>query len=232
MNFLWILIPSLLCGAFFAYLAMHLMTTKGNTISDILKSEKFASSEAIRVEIMDKIKVVSNIPIVALFIVAFAVAVAFPSFFFYLISQEAETITLTGNIEKEMDKEVYVAFKEMKVEPSGAFMIPLRYTDEVQEINIEGQHYYPITLTVELNKLLSKMVVEIKSCYQPKRKPTEIDLNMGMKRVRFPGQICLIPIKETHVSSGMRNPAENGINVNKEDKDVPSPKGVGDETKM
>ena len=70
MLILWILIPCLACGALFAYLAAWLTTKKGNTISDVLNSQKFSDSEAIEVEILDKLKVSSNLPIVALFIVA------------------------------------------------------------------------------------------------------------------------------------------------------------------
>jgi hypothetical protein len=75
-----LLIPCLGGGVVFAALAVWLSTKKGNTISEILDSQKFNDAEAIKVEILDRFKLSSNLPIVALYIVSAFVAVGLPAF--------------------------------------------------------------------------------------------------------------------------------------------------------
>lgn len=168
MNILWILLSCLAGGAVFAYLAVWLSTKKGNTISDVLNSTALGNAEAIKIEILDKVKVTSNLPIVALYIVAFAVAIVLPAFISWQLLKDTPTITLSGAMANfSPDKKLYVMPKAMRVESSGSFDLPLAYIASAQIINIEGEHYNPVTLTVTLSKLRNVVLVEISNSSQP-----------------------------------------------------------------
>jgi hypothetical protein len=158
---LMIVLLCLLCGGFFAYLATRLHTTKGNTISDILNSQHFADSQAIRVELLDKVKISSNVPIVALYIVAFFVAGALPALISYLTLKDVTTITLSGKVRKDPNMKVYVMPSHMRIEESGSFTLPLVYSSEPTTINIEGHDISPSSLKISINKLHNSVSVEI-----------------------------------------------------------------------
>ncbi len=186
MVLLWILLPCLACGALFAYLAAWLTTKKGNTISDVLNSQKFSDSEAIKVEILDKLKVSSNLPIVALFIVAFAVAICLPAFISWRVLQDVTVIKLSGEIRNlNPDKKPYVSPKGMRIENSGSFEIPLPYSTEDQFINIEGEFYSPITMRISLSKLKNSVIVETKM------EKFEIPLNLETRTANLTKPITL-----------------------------------------
>lgn len=70
MQFVSVLALCIFCGLSFAGLAVWLMTRRGNTIKDILESSHFKDAEALSLEIKEKIKISSNLPIVALYIIA------------------------------------------------------------------------------------------------------------------------------------------------------------------
>jgi hypothetical protein len=213
MVLLWILLPCLACGALFAYLAAWLTTKKGNTISDVLNSQKFSDSEAIKVEILDKLKVSSNLPIVALFVVAFAVAICLPAFISWQVLQDVTVIKLSGEIRNlNPDKKPYVSPKGMRIENSGSFEIPLLYSKEDQFINIEGELYSPITMRISLSKLKNSLIVETK------REKFEIPLNLETRTASLnkpiilelfsqPGPLHLpnLPSKETPISAEFRD---------------------------
>ncbi|HWT82545.1 MAG TPA: hypothetical protein VN648_27485, partial [Candidatus Methylomirabilis sp.] len=96
MLLLVVLIPCLVAGVGFAYIAAWLTTKRGNTLADIANAQQLANVEAIRVEILDKVKVTSNLPIVALYLVAFAVAIGLPAFVVWQAMRDAPVITLSG----------------------------------------------------------------------------------------------------------------------------------------
>jgi len=56
MIFVWIIIPCRICRVVFVCMAAWLTTKKGNTLSDIVKSQRFTDAEALKIEILDKIK--------------------------------------------------------------------------------------------------------------------------------------------------------------------------------
>jgi hypothetical protein len=212
MLILWILIPCLACGALFAYLAAWLTTKKGNTISDVLNSQKFSDSEAIKVEILDKLKVSSNLPIVALFVVAFAVAICLPAFISWQVLQDVTVIKLSGEIRNlNPDKKPYVSPKGMRIENSGSFEIPLLYSNEDQFINIEGELYSPITMKISLSKLKNSVFVETKM------ERIEIPLNLETRTASLnkpiileafsPGPLLVpnLPSKEAPISPEFRD---------------------------
>ena len=212
MIIIWILVPCLLCGAFFVYIAAWLTTTKGNTISDVLKSNKFADAEAIRLEILGKVKITSNIPIVALFIVASTVAIALPAFISWQLMKDVTTITLTGSVVIAPDKKVYAVPKDMQIESSGSFGIPILYSDKYQIISFEGKDYHPVTLSVKLNKPRSQLSVKVTGS-----ETVKIPLDLEEKSASFTSKINLIPTtspvltisnipsKETHVDRKYEN---------------------------
>lgn len=201
MFLVWVLIPCLVCGVFFAFIAAWLTTKKGNTISDILNSQKMADAEAIKLEILDKIKLTSTVPIVALFVVAIIVAIGLPALLCMLMLKDVNTITLTGFLKKERSAMVCVAPKEMEVGPSGDFVVPLVYTNGVQTINIEGENYEPITLRVTIDKLRNLLQVEIGGTIK------EIPVQLGSKSARFEGEIHLSPA-DTTVTNVSNKPTE------------------------
>ncbi|MGA7875781.1 MAG: hypothetical protein WCA08_08965 [Desulfoferrobacter sp.] len=201
MFLVWVLIPCLVCGVFFAFIAAWLTTKKGNTISDILNSQKMADAEAIKLEILDKIKLTSTVPIVALFVVSIVVAIGLPALLCMLMLKDVNTITLRGVLKKEPSAIVYVTPKEMQVEPSGDFVFPLVYTNGVQTINIEGEHYQPITLIVTIDKLKNLLQVEIGGDTK------EIPVQLGSKSARFEGEIHLYPV-DTIVTNVRNEPTE------------------------
>jgi hypothetical protein len=99
-----------------------------------------------RLEVTDKIKVSTNIPIVALYIVAALVAVGLPIFISY---QQGRTVgdapVLRGQIKDyrqvvSLDKgeKVYASLLEMSVLGDGSFNIPLRTTEGGQVIQFES----------------------------------------------------------------------------------------------
>lgn len=159
MNFIWILVSCLVSGILFAGIAAWLSTRRGNTISDILKSQKFENAEAIRLEIFDKVKLSSTIPIVGLYVVAAIVAIGLPVFSFWQLQQEVQIISLSGQINKDPDKKVYVAPKEMGIEESGLFELPVNYTGRRQTINFESLYYAPLTISISLDKQNNQMTV-------------------------------------------------------------------------
>jgi hypothetical protein len=153
MSFIWILIPCMVGGIVFAAIAAWLTTKKGNTISDVLNSQHFDNAEAIKIEIMDKIKLRSNIPIVALYVIAGIVAIGLPAYVYYENKKGDQPVTLHGTIlGKERHKKVEVVSADMRVEDSGWFNIPLMYRSGSQTVNFQSQYYEPLTLSVTINK--------------------------------------------------------------------------------
>ncbi len=217
MLILWILLPCLACGALFAYLAAWLTTKKGNTISDVLNSQKLADSEAIKVEILDKLKISSNLPIVALFIVAFAVAICLPAFIAWQVLQDVTVIKLSGEIRNlNPDRKPYVSPKGMGIENSGSFQIPLLYSKEDQFINIEGELYSPITMKISLSKLKNSMLVETKM------ERFEIPLDMETRTASLTKPITL----EAFSAAPPANQPSREAPVSPEFRDAPSAPGA------
>lgn len=157
-----LLVLSMVCGVLFAFLATWLHTKKGNTISDILRSQKFADAQAIRVEIEGQVKIASNVPIVALYIVGAVMVIAPLGFTLWLQLKDVTTITLSGSVKNINPKrKVYVRPVDMWIQESGAFKLPLIYRDDPQSVNIEGEGYHSMTLEISINKLEKKVSVQI-----------------------------------------------------------------------
>src|SRR5215813_1634360 len=86
-----------LTGLGFAALATWLSTTKGNTISDILKANKLENAEAIRVEISKVVSVSSSVPIVAMYVLAVVSAFGLPAFIYWRTLSDSRPIHLFGS---------------------------------------------------------------------------------------------------------------------------------------
>ena len=148
-----ILVLCLIGGIAFAGIAAWLTTRKGNTISDVLNSQNLKDAEAIKVEILDKIKLRSNIPIIGMYLIAAVVAVGLPTYTLYLNRSVDPSITLQGTFEnKKRNDSIFIVPTDMRVEPSGMFTIPLMYRSGIQKVNIESQRYDPITLSIKMNR--------------------------------------------------------------------------------
>jgi hypothetical protein len=163
MNFLiMILVACLTGGVSFAAIAAWLTAQKGNTIKEILDSGH--DVESLNLEIQDQLKLTTNLPIVALYVVAFAVATVVPSFAYWLILRDITVVTLSGKIKKEPDMSIN-AFQEADIESaSGLFHIRVPLTKEAQIFNVSGgDRYFPLTLSITPNKLTSSILVELSS---------------------------------------------------------------------
>lgn len=157
-QFNYVLALCIVCGLSFAGMATWLMTRRGNTIKDILQSSRFKDAKALSLEVTDKLKVSTNIPIVALYIVAALVAVGLPMFISYQGSKSVgDAPVLSGRIQDyrqvvSLDKgeKVYAMPKEMMVLGGGSFDIPLRTTEGKQVIQFESPTANPLTLSLNV----------------------------------------------------------------------------------
>jgi hypothetical protein len=157
-QFIYVLALCIICGLSFAGMATWLMTRRGNTIKDILQSSRFKDAKALSLEVTDKLKVSTNIPIVAMYIVAGLVAVGLPIFISYQQSRTAgDAPVLRGQIKDyrqvvSLDKgeKVYASPVEMIVLGDGSFNIPLRTTEGGQVIQFESPTANPLTLTLDV----------------------------------------------------------------------------------
>lgn len=227
MSFTWILISSMVGGIFFAAIAAWLSTRKGNTISDILNSQKFADAEAIKIEIFNKIKLTSNIPIVGLYVVAAIVAIGLPAFYFWQIQQEVTIISLSGQVEKDQNKKVYVAPKEMSIEESGAFEIPIVYSDQRQTINFESPYYSPLTLSISIDKQNNRIYIYFSNS---ELQEEEIPLQPGVRNYQILQKIPLFP-SAIPVTEAVANNPSAMPEIGSEAENVGSP-GAGGETSL
>jgi len=154
-------------GLMFGALAVWLTMSKGNTISDIVNSPNLKDANAIKVEISEKLKIASNIPVVAMFLIAAFVSVGVPGYMIYVASRECVT-TLTGQIEnytalidRGKGQQVWAYPDRMRITPSGAFEIPLSRTEGNQDIVFESPNVIsPITLRLQVNSLKKKVAVD------------------------------------------------------------------------
>jgi hypothetical protein len=157
-QFIYVLALCIICGLGFAGMATWLMTRRGNTIKDILQSSRFKDAKALSLEVTDKLKVSTNIPIVALYIVAALVAVGLPIYISYQQSHVVgDAPVLRGQIKDyrqvvSLDKgeKVYASPVEMIVLGDGSFNIPLRTTEGGQVIQFESPTANPLTLTLDV----------------------------------------------------------------------------------
>lgn len=178
MFLLWNSLPYILFGAFLVALATWLTTTRGNTISDILSSEKFSDSEAIRLEIYDKVKLASTVPIVALYVIAGIVAVGPPVYFHWNTSKNISETVVTGTFTVPGVTDPEPILQRFCLQPeqtalkgNGHFSAPVLYIDEPHEINLVGMGsvgYLPITLQV-----------------RPKERIVKFSDNQSMKPIPF-----------------------------------------------
>jgi len=147
-----VLIPCIVLGAFLAYLATWLTTTRGNTISDILKAQPLKDAEAIRLEILDKVKISSTVPLVALYIVAFFATSALPGLVFWQMSRDMDVITLSGSVKTDSNGTICVTSTDMEVESSGSFRVPIRYSVQPLTVNFQSDDYAPVSMTIDVEK--------------------------------------------------------------------------------
>jgi hypothetical protein len=191
MPFYIILIMCLFGGLIIVFLATWLTTTRGNTISEILNSQKLKDAEAIRVEIADKIKISSTIPVVALYLVGASVAIGLPALIYWVDSREVASITLSGNVLKEQRKKVFMRPKDMSIEESGHFDIPVYMSKRTQTINIESEYYAPLTMSVEIDK--SNNLIKVFFSNSTHLKEEEHKLDVGVWNIRLRQDISLFP---------------------------------------
>ena len=192
MLLLVVLIPCLVAGVGFAYIAAWLTTKRGNTLADIANAQQLANVEAIRVEILDKVKVTSNLPIVALYLVAFAVAIGLPAFVVWQAMRDAPVITLSGEINRASDTTLCVMPKDMQIEPSGSFALPVMYSSALQTINFEGEHFHPLTMRISVNKLKNSLLVEVTNV--ERFAPREVSFDWSSRKATLDTPIVLSPV--------------------------------------
>lgn len=152
MNFYFLVIVCLLCGLGFALLAVWLSTTRGNTIAETLEAEShLPAGQALEVAIMNKLKIATFVPVVALFVVAAFAGVFLPAYFLYLSSRAPE-FELIGSFDGHPTQ------LSVREEPNwhrvgDGFEMSVPAYRSVQDVLIDpGDGYGPITLTLEISK--------------------------------------------------------------------------------
>ena len=168
MDFVNLLLPCLVTGVIFAALSAWLTTRKGNTISDIVKSQQLKDAEAIKVEILDKIKLSSNIPIVGLYVVAAAVAVGLPTYAYWTTHREVCTVVfLSGSVRGPAaagPMHVYPVLRNSYVDSNtGAFKVPLVFNagEPQHDLTIQGTDYHPVGIRVILDRPKDAIKVQL-----------------------------------------------------------------------
>ncbi len=150
--FILSLVLCLACGLGFAAIAAWLMSRRGNTIRDILASDR--QPEALRIEVADKLKISTNVPTVALYVIAAIVAIALPAYLAWLDRPLPQSKTvLLGGIDGYLGlvgpgEKIYAYPPEMAVRGDGNFSFPLRNGDKQQSVLFESPKTYPVTLTI------------------------------------------------------------------------------------
>lgn len=163
------LVASLVAGFGFVWVASWLSTKKGNTMKEILESQRLANAEAIKVEVLNKFKLSSTIPIVALFMTGALVAIGPVCFAMYLyFHQEDSTITVRGWLDKYSQtinpsggERVYVRLDGMSVSDAGAFVVRLPEPIHAQLINFESPVMQTITLSVVYSRAENELNVSV-----------------------------------------------------------------------
>jgi len=158
------LILCLVAGLGFAGLATWLTTRKGNTLEEIAKSQGLEKAEAIRLEILDKVKLSSNFPIVGLYVVAAIVAMGLPALMVWTSSKtELVAVYLTGSVQRVHPPNAPVCIEHHSAKPDdgGAFEFPLLFDLQRSSslVAIESDAYQPLTLTFEFDRLSNSLKV-------------------------------------------------------------------------
>jgi hypothetical protein len=167
MSFTATLLACLAAGVIFATLAAWLTTTKGNTISDIAKSPKFGDAEAIKVEILDKVKLSSNLPIVGLYVVAAVVAVGLPAFIYWNTHREASAVVyFSGSVQRPTggrSVDLYLRSEDNVVKAGTEFFsMPIAFrTEQPLILTIWGPDHHPVALKVVLDKVADALRVQV-----------------------------------------------------------------------
>ena len=161
-----IVLSSLLGGVAIAGMITWLSTTKGNTMKEILASQKFGDADAIRLEVSNIFKLSSTVPIVGLYIVALLVVVTLPAYYFWQLRRDVNVIYLVGtvdfggiNVNEAAD--AYLVAKEMEIEETGAFAIPLAYESGMKLVKIKGRRIAPKSLRLEVDTDANSILVRV-----------------------------------------------------------------------
>ena len=194
MKFEVVLISCLLAGVAFAAMAVWLTTRKGNTISDVLNSQHFQNAEALRVEVLDKVKVSSNLPIVGLYLVAAVIAIGFPTFLYWYGHRASFVVVfLSGSFQgaaPTSTSRLYVVSHDSLVDPgAGSFTVPLvfRDTQPRHDLMIESRDYLPVGVSVTLDRASDTLKVR----YQNSR--SEESVRLQNFTGELPASITLSP---------------------------------------
>jgi hypothetical protein len=196
MNFTTLLLACLLSGVAFAALAAWLTTRKGNTISDVANSQHLEGAEAIKIEIMDKVKLSSNIPIVGLYVVAAAVAVGLPAFVYRAAYSESSTVVfLSGSVEGPVpsgSSNVFLRSTDTMVNPETRFFsVPIAFTTgQPLVLTLQGPDYHPVGMSVVLDRLADTLKVQFQG--------REDNVPLQDHRAILSKPISLTLISETH----------------------------------
>ncbi len=150
-QFLALVAMSLLAGIILAALAVWLTTTRGNTISDAAGNGR----DAINLQLLEKLKLVSGVPIVALYVVSAMCAFALPTYFVYVNRLETHIMLLDGTFDQAATDPPP---QQLSVLPDNlhiygnTFSIPIVVTDAEQQFDVSaGQSYAPLTLQAYVN---------------------------------------------------------------------------------
>jgi hypothetical protein len=190
-----IVVFSFLTGALFAYLATWLTSQKGNTLADIANSPKLNSAEAIKVEILDKVRIASNYPIVGLYVVGAAIPLGIVAYLlFSMFSGSSQMLIISGDLSPRPSDTtaVCITTPESIVQPSGQFTVGLPFDNAPHDINFGGKNYFPETMSVILDK--ATMKIHIKLTSHGANKPYDIAIDPISRTAALASSVPLEPI--------------------------------------
>ena len=186
---LWLLVVFVVGGLGFAGMATWLTTTRGNTMSEVMASQHFENAEAVKLEILDKLKITSNVPIFSLYLVALVCAVG-PVITLLWINRD-DVVTLSGSLAlprvggERMDPQVvWIRPDGMKPDESGHFQIELLHTKAEQDFTIGSPSTEPITLSATLDPFLKKVQVSYTGGIDPQAPEVEDYGSQQIARLR------------------------------------------------
>lgn len=158
-----LIVTSLVTGVLFALLAVILSTTHGNRMADI--EGRGSDQHPLDIELLNKLKIATGVPVVGLWVLSVICAIAFPSTLAYTHYKRDEFMAQTNAavIESLAKEDALFTFndqfdrapKTLCIQPLNVsasdtqFSIPLRYTAQTQSyiVKADGE---PIDLNVTL----------------------------------------------------------------------------------
>jgi hypothetical protein len=202
MPFWIVLILCLACALYCIHKATWLATTRGNTISDIVKSGNFKDLD-VQVKVTNLVSFRSNYPIAALWLIALGLAIGLPA---YMWSTFPRHLILTGDINTPDNFDMgilahyHVRLAESPFDKNGQVHIPVFYSPVPQTFTIEPDpdqsDYTSFTLQVTLAPTKNAFIITEKDTANREASSTyRATVNMTAEDAVLDRRIEFSPVK-------------------------------------